>query len=107
MSWGAFFYPHTVQVRDLQAGGGMGDSYAAPRMLRAEVKDEQQLVRAADGAEVVSSTTVKVPLPEHITPGSLVTVWQGKSGEREAEVLAVARHENAPPLDAFLVLSLK
>lgn len=107
MSWGAFFYPHSVDVRDLVQGGGMGDSYATARSLAAEVKDQQQLVRAADGSEVVSSTTVKVPLPEHVPVGSLVTVWPGTPAAREAEVLAVGRHENGAPLDEYLELSLK
>ena len=107
MSWGPFFYPHTIQVRDLTRGAGMGDSYADARALAAEVIDEVKLVRTADGSEVVSSTTVTVPLPENIPAGSLVTVWPGTPAAREAEVLVVARAENDPPLDSFLVLSLK
>lgn len=107
MTWGAFFYPHSVSIRDLTASGGMGATYATPRTRAAEVLDEQQLVRAADGSEVVSSTKVSLALPEHVPLGSLVTVWPGQPYEREAEVLTAAVNPNDPPLDAYLVLRLK
>lgn len=109
MSWAddEFFYPHTVEVRDRVAGGGMGSTYAAARTLAAEVEDEQKLVRAADNSEVVSSAQVTLPLPQHVPVGSLVTVWPGTPAERQSTVLAVNRHENAEPLDSFVVLSLK
>ncbi len=107
MSWGAFFYPHTVHVRDIGAGPGLGESFGPSRALAAEVKDEQQLVRTADGEEVVSSTQVTVELDANVAPGSLVTVWKGTTAEREATVLAVARDDNGDsPLDSHLVLSL-
>lgn len=105
--WGAFWYPHTVQVRDKVAAGGMGSTYGPARTLAAEVRDEQRLVRDGDGREVVSSTQVTVALPEHVPLGSLVTVWPGGPRQREAKVLAVATNENAAPLDSFLVLSLE
>lgn len=108
MSWPAsFFFPHTVQVRDEDGGGSMGPSHSRPRSVRAEVKDEQRLIRTADGSEVVSSTTVTVPLDANVAPGALMTVWPGTSAEREASVLAVAREENAPPLPSHLILSLE
>lgn len=107
MSWGAFFYPHVVSIRDLSGSGGMGDAYAAPRTVAAEVLDEQTLVRDADGREVVSSTRVTLPLPEHVPLGSLVTVWAGQDNEREARVLSAAVSPNDPPLDAYLVLRLE
>lgn len=105
--WGAFFYPHQVSVRDLVSGGGMGAGFGGPRTLAAEVKDKQTLVRNTDGAEVVSSTMVTVPLPETIRPGALVTLWPGTPQQREAEVLSVQRDENGGPLDSFLVLYLE
>ncbi|TDX78720.1 hypothetical protein EDF35_1934 [Rathayibacter sp. PhB151] len=107
MSWDdEFWYPHTVNVRDVSASGGRGSNYGASRTIAAEVRDEQRLVRTADGSEAVSSTKVTVPLDSDVAPGALVTVWAGRSSEREAEVLAVAREENAEPLDSFLLLSL-
>ena len=107
MSWGAFWYPHTVQIRDALPAGGMGGGFAAARTLAAEVIDTQTLVRDKDGREVVSSTRVTVPLPQHVPLGSLVTVWSGMPRERTALVLAVAANENADLLDSYLVLSLE
>jgi hypothetical protein len=108
MAWGSsFWFPHTVTVRDVASGGGMGSTYAAARSLRAEVKDEQRLVRTADGAEATSSSTVTVPLDSAVRAGSKVTVWPGTESQREAIVLAVSRQENPPPLGSHLVLSLK
>jgi hypothetical protein len=107
VTWGAFWYPHQISIRDLTGKGGMGSTYGAPRTLSAEVLDEQTLVRDADGREVVSSTRVTLPLPEHVPLGSLVTVWPGEPHEREAEVLAAAVNPNDPPLDAYLVLRLR
>lgn len=110
MSWPAsFFFPHTVRIRDLSGGGGMGRHPApAPgRTVRAEVKDEQTLVRTADGQEVVSNTQVTVAVSDPVALGALVAVWPGLPHEREAEVLQIARNDNAPPLPSFLILSLK
>ena len=107
MSWGAFFYPHTVLVRDKASSGGMGATYGPPRTLAAEVKDRQTPVRDADGREVVSSTQVTLPLPEHVPLGSLVTVWPGGPREREARVLSASANPNSPPLDDYLLLSLE
>ena len=107
MSWGGFFYPHQVLVRDLVRAGGMGSSHGAARALAAEVIDIQTLVRDKDGREVVSSTRVTLPLPQHVPLGSLVTVWPGIPQEREARVLAASLNPNDPPLDAYLLLSLE
>lgn len=106
MSWNdGFFYPHSVKVREPFVGG-MGTTYSAPRDVACEVKDEQRLVRTSDGAEVVSSSHVTVPSTEVIPLGSLVTVWPGQAGEREATVLAVSRNENDDDMDSFVVLWL-
>lgn len=107
MSWGEFFYPHKVKVRDALGAGGMGTTYGPSRTRSAEVKDVQTLVRDADGREVVSSTQVTLPLPENVPLGSLVTVWPGMPQEREARVLAAALNPNDPPLDDYLLLSLE
>lgn len=106
MSWDdTFFYPHTVKVRE-PVIGGMGTTYGASRDVSCEVRDEQRLVRAADGSEVVSSSQVTIAATEHVPLGSLVTVWPGTAGEREATVLAVGRNENDVDMDSFVVLSL-
>lgn len=107
MRWGAFFYPHHVRVQARQATAGRGVTWGTARTLDAEVVDEVELVRDADGSEVASSARVTVPLGEHVAPGDQVTVWPGTPQERTAAVIAVARNENASPLDSFLVLTLR
>lgn len=106
MSWPVeFFFPHRVWVED-ETGGAEGSAFGKPRELIAEVKDEQRLVRSADGSEGVSSSTVTVPLDSDVAPGALVTVWRGTSAERQSTVMAVGREENPPPLASHLILSL-
>lgn len=108
MSWPeSFFFPDVVDVRDRGAGGGMGGGYAPKRRLPSETIDKQEIVRNTAGEEVVSSTRVTVHLDANVPLGSLVTVWPGKPGEREAEVLQVGRDENPPPLPSHLILWLK
>lgn len=108
MSWDAFAYPHRVSIRARRRGGGMGGGHAPARTVRAEVRDEQRLVRNIDGAEVVSSTQVTVALDVVAPVESLVTVWPGTSAEREAQVLSVARDDNRDvDLDSFQTLSLQ
>ncbi len=102
-----FWFPHAVTVRDYQEGAGEGPSFGRPRPLNAEVKDEQRLIRTATGEQAVSSSTVTVPLNSAVAPGSRVTMWAGTSAEREASVIAVARHENDEFLPSHLILSLE
>lgn len=99
MTWDGFFLPHTVKVRDRTSSGGMGATYGPSRDSAAEVKDQQRLVRGANGAEVVSSSQVTVPLNPVVPVGSLVTTWPGLPTSREAQVLAVDRNDNSDDLD--------
>lgn len=99
------FTPHEVTIRALTGSGGMGDTFAAPVTVPAFVVDEQALVRDASGAEVVSSTQAHVGFDAIAPPGSLVTVWPGVAGEREATVISSGRGAH-PRLPAFQTLSL-
>ncbi|MGV8972909.1 MAG: hypothetical protein ACOH10_11355 [Rhodoglobus sp.] len=101
----AWTTPHEVAVRAITGSGGMGSTYAAPETVPAFVIDERVLVRDASGAEVVSSTQVHLGFDVTAPPGSLVTVWPGVAGEREATVIASSRaaHERLP---AYQTLSL-
>ena len=99
------FTPHTVLVRDFIENTGMGSGHGDPREVRAFTQDEQKLVRGRDGAEVVSTSQITVNFDEVVPLGSLVTVWPGMTGQREAEVLAIGRHQ-APGWPAFQTLSL-
>jgi hypothetical protein len=99
------FTPHTVLVRDFTENTGMGSGHADPREVRAFAQDEQKLVRGRDGVEVVSTSQVTVNFNEVVPLGSLVTIWPGMTGQREAEVLAIGRHQ-APGWPAYQTLSL-
>lgn len=101
----AEFTPHVVKVRDLLEDTGMGTTYRDARDVDAFAEDEQKVVRNRDGAEIVSTSQVHVNFDEVIPIGSLVTVWPGLPGERDAEVLAIGRH-HAPGWPAFQTLSL-
>ena len=109
MSWGRFFYPHTVTIRAYAGRTGTGHSWADAVDVAAEVKDEQKLVRDAAGVEVVSSTQVSVGLDVVAPVGSKVTVWAGTPSERTSEVISVGRNDNrdSPLLDSFQLLALK
>jgi hypothetical protein len=85
----------------------MGGRYGEERTIVAEVKDQQRLVRTADGSQAVSSTTVTVPIDSAVTAGALVTVWAGTVHERTSTVIAVERDEDEPPLPSHLILSLE
>lgn len=107
MSWAdPFWFPHTVRVRAYRAGGGMGPRHEQPVTIAAEVIDKRELVRDANGNEVVSSSRVTVPLETDVTLGSLVTVWPATTAAREATVLQLGRDENPPPLPSHLILWL-
>lgn len=101
----AHLTPHTVTIRPLTGSGGMGSSYGSATTVAAFVVDERTLVRDASGAEVVSNTTVTLGFDVVAPPGSLVTVWPGVAGEREAEVITSGRAAH-PRLPAFQTLSL-
>ncbi len=109
MSWGdAFWWPHQVSIQSMSGGGGMSPRPGATRTgIRAEVRDEHRLVRTTDNREVVSSSTVTVPLDTNVRVGDLVTVWPGSPAQRTAAVLAISRDENGDPLPSHLILSLE
>ena len=97
--------PHIVRVRDKVSGGGMGPSHAAARDVAAFAEDEQKLVTGPGGEQMVSTAQVVVNFDEQIPIGSLVTVWPGLTGEREAKVIAIGRHQH-PTLPSYQTLSL-
>ena len=97
--------PHTVIVRALIGSGGLGDVHGAPVTVPAFVIDEHKLVLDAAGAEVVSTSQAHVNFDVAAPPGSLVTVWPGVAGEREATVISSTRAAH-PRLPAYQTLNL-
>ncbi len=103
----SFWFPHTVSIRARRSGGGMGPGHGAAVASIAEVVDKRELIRDANGREVISNTRVTVPLSTEAPLGSLVTVWPDRPDiRREATVLQVGRDENGPPLPSHLILWL-
>lgn len=109
MSDETFWWPHTVSVRRMLPGGGMGPRLAPDLTtgVLAEVDDSQRLVRTADSREVVSSARVTVPLDTVAPLGSEVTIWPGRAVERTAAVIATSYEDNGDGLSSQLVLTLE
>ena len=102
-----FWFPHSVSINPLHAGGGMGPRHGAPVPSIAEVLDKRELIRDSNGREVISNTRVTVPIDTDAPIGSLVTVWPDRPAlSREATVLMLGRDENDPPLPSHLILWL-
>lgn len=101
-----YFTPHVALVRDYGAGGGMGGGYGAAREVRGFSEDDQKVVVGNDGAEVTSSGQHHINFDEVVPLRSLVTIWPGLTGEREARVVAIKRGQH-PDLPAFQTLYLE
>lgn len=89
------FYVHTITVQTLTGNGAWGPTYETTENVRCFIDETRTIVRDAQGAEVISETTVTAP-PEYagiFLPGSLVTL-----PTREATVIK-AGHASSGPLD--------
>lgn len=98
--------PHEVTIKPLTGEGSHGPVFGQAVTVPAFVVDERVLVRDDSGAEVVSSTAVHLDFDVAAPPGSLVTVWPGVAGEREAVVISTERSAH-PRLAAYQTLRLK
>jgi hypothetical protein len=70
------FYVHTAQVETWEGAGAYGDVYAAPVVVSCFAEDKIQLVRAKDGQQVVSGSTLYMAAVDGdlFVPDSRVTV---------------------------------
>ncbi|MGI5162650.1 hypothetical protein [Microbispora sp. CA-102843] len=84
----AFLLVHTVSVEPLTGEGPFGPAFGDPVEVRCFVDEKRSLVRDNEGAEVVSSTTVFMPLATVCPVGSRVTV-----NDRTTTVLASSRRD--------------
>lgn len=85
----ADFYVHTVTV---QAKQGIYDTYGPPVTVPCFVDEQTRLVRAADGSETVSSTTITAA-PAHaptLVQGARVTLPSGDT----TNILTRSVHES-------------
>jgi hypothetical protein len=101
-----YFKPHTAVVRAYGSGGGMGGGYGEPFEVASFVVDSTETVTTSSSSETTSSTQVTVDFDSVIPLGSLVTVWPGLTGEREAPVISITRGQH-PTLPSFQTLYLQ
>ncbi|GAA1026825.1 hypothetical protein GCM10009557_05890 [Virgisporangium ochraceum] len=91
--------PHTVELEPYQGSSGRGDVYGDPVTVTCFVDQKRRLVRAPNGSQVVSSTTVFAPLDTSCPPRSRVTLPDGHTAlvigtaqRRAAGVAEAAEH---------------
>ncbi len=97
--------PHAILLRPYRGQSSSGPVYGPAREIRAFAEDERKLVLDRTGAEVISESQVHVDFAEDVPTGSLVTVWPGTAGEREARVIVTSRHHH-PTVWSYQTLSL-
>jgi hypothetical protein len=83
------FLVHTVTVEPWTGSGAYGDVWGTPFGIACFVEDKRRLVRAADGSEVVSETTVYTNRGPEIPNRSRVTLPSG----RKPLVIVVSDHD--------------
>ena len=87
------FFVHTVTLTQKTGDGGYGPTFGPPADVASFVDDVVQLVRAPDGEQVVSSSTVyAAPDAPDGPPGSTITLPDG----RVATVITQARRTSGP-----------
>jgi len=104
------WFRHSVSIERLIGTGPFGDSYAAVTSELAMVDDKRRLVRAADGSQVVSSTTIYLAAgTAYVSTGSRVTL-PATFGvpQRRSIVLASSVHDGGgQPTPDHLELALQ
>jgi hypothetical protein len=90
----AHWWVHTVTVARYTGAGPEGDEHATPVAdVACFVSEKRSLVRAANGEQVVSETTVFFPKTEaDIPPESLITIGAPFTA-RTTTVIASSRHD--------------
>ncbi|WP_073846169.1 hypothetical protein [Amycolatopsis sp. CB00013] len=102
----AFLLPHAVTVKPYTGTGAYGTAFGRPfTVRRAYVEDRRRLVRATDGAETISETTVITRPGPAVPAGSEVTVWPGTPAERTATVITSSTFDH-PSAPAHLEITL-
>lgn len=89
----AQWWVHPVIIARLLGKGAYGEKLAAPVTVTGFVDDRRRMVRNGAGTEVMSETTVLLPISTPDVPlGSTVTL-PAAFGHRESRVLSAARHD--------------
>lgn len=102
------WWVHDVIVERFTGSTAYGDSYAAAGTVRGFVSDDNHLVLAANGEQVVASTRVALPAATAVVPvGSRVTL-PAAFGSRETVVIASSTGDaGGLPLPAHHEISLR
>lgn len=88
--------PHTVTIEAYQGSGAYGPRYAAPATSRAYVEDKRRLVRDPSGTQVVSETTVILPLSAGTVPAQSRLTITGDARTRTVITSNRFEHPQAP-----------
>ncbi len=88
MSLPGHFRAHTISVEPFDGNGAYGPVFGAAVNVECRVEHKVQLVRSAEGTEVVSSMTVYCARSVTIPPESRVTV-----DGRTTSVISTADHD--------------
>lgn len=88
--------PHTVTVEAYAGSGPYGDTYATAVTVTCFADQKRRLIRAPDGSQVVSESTVYAPLDTVCPPRSRVTLPDGQ----QTIVIAAHRRDAAGLADA-------
>lgn len=87
------WWVHPVTIERLAGKGAYGEKLAAPVTVTGFIDDRRRMVRNGAGSEVMSETTVLLPITTPDVPlGSKVTL-PAAFGNRESRVLSAARHD--------------
>jgi hypothetical protein len=98
-----FLLRHTVAVEPFEGNGPFGAEYGEQTAVVCFVDDKRRLVRDAQGAEVVSETTVYMPLNAVCPPESRVTV----NGRLTYVITSARRDGGGLPTPDHLEVALK
>lgn len=99
----AWLLRHQAIVEPLTGEGPFGPQYGAAGAVQCFVDEKRRLVRDAAGAEVVSETTVYMPLDTVCPAGSRVTV----NGRQTFAITASRRDGGGLPTPDHLEVALQ
>lgn len=104
----ADWYRHQVQVERFTGTGPTGDVYAAATTELVMVDDTRRLVRAADGSQVISESSIAHPLTvAAIPPGSRVTLPAIFGGRRTIVLATSVGYGGGQPTPDHVELALQ
>lgn len=93
-----------ITVEPFEGEGPFGAEYGAEDTVRCLVEHKRKLVRNAEGAEVISETTLRMQLTETCPAGSRVTLPDG----RQSTVLTSAPIDGGKlPVPSHLQVTLQ